>query len=219
MKNLLTKNTKKEALLKKWERLSDLYQSDQNGATIEEENNLIIEIEKGLNFRDEEEKEQWSDICASFKCWEDFEEITLRIINREQPTIKESLIDSYIEVALDVCRDANFFQLFDLFSRLSFGWVQPMDKWQKHLEELQQDKEDFEYFKEVFAEIYGEQFDNTKIWKFHFYGFEDCNHCMFYTYSQESKEELIDCIFDRYIEGLGEDEKIYILQSLIKGLL
>ena len=219
MKNLLIKNTKKEELLKKFKRLSDLVGLDQNGATIKEENALVEQLEKELNFKDQEEKNQWLDICASFKFWEDFEELTLGIINREENPIKESLVDSYIEVARDICNDANFFQLFGLFSSLSFGWVLPMDKWQKHFEELKESEDDFEEFKYQFKEIYGEDFESCDIYKYHFYGFEDCPFCMFYSYSNESKEELIDCIFDRYIEFLEDGKKLYFLQSLIKGLL
>lgn len=219
MKNLLIKNTKKEELLKKFKRLSDLVGLDQNGATIKEENTLVEQLEKELNFKDQEEKKQWLDICASFKFWEDFEELTLGIINREENPIKESLMESYIEVAMDICKDSNFFQLFNLFSNLSCGWVLPMDKWEKHLEELKESEDDFEEFKYQFKEIYGKDFKSYDIYKYHFYGFEDCPHCMFYSYSNESKEELIDCIFDRYIEGLEDGEKLYFLQSLIKGLL
>ena len=69
-------------LKKLWKRYSKLVGSDQSEKVIDEENELIGEIEEKLPFKDEEEHQRWLDILFTYKFWEDFEEMTLMIIER-----------------------------------------------------------------------------------------------------------------------------------------
>lgn len=74
---------KKQELLNLWERYSKLVESNQEQENIEEENKLIDQLERNLPFKNQEEHEKWLDIMATYKFWEDFEELTLEIINRK----------------------------------------------------------------------------------------------------------------------------------------
>ena len=48
-------------------------------------NGLIEQLENNLPFKDKEQKDQWLDVVATFKCYEDFEELTRKIINQRAP--------------------------------------------------------------------------------------------------------------------------------------
>lgn len=69
-------------LLNLWERFSALVGEDQTEEVIKESNELLIKIEKLLPFKNLLEHDQWLNILQGFKCWEDFEELTLKIIRR-----------------------------------------------------------------------------------------------------------------------------------------
>lgn len=45
-------------------------------------NDLVEKLENNLPFKSKKEKENWLDVLMSFKFWEDFEELTLEIIER-----------------------------------------------------------------------------------------------------------------------------------------
>lgn len=69
-------------LLMLWKRYSRLVESENEN--IDLENALICEIEKLMPFKDQQEHEHWLDVSSSYKFWEDFEELTLNIINRKK---------------------------------------------------------------------------------------------------------------------------------------
>lgn len=73
----------------------------------EEINNLIEQLENNLTFKSEREHQKWLDILFTFIGWENFEEYTLNIIEREQ---KKALARS---------REA---QKYITFSSLSIAW-------------------------------------------------------------------------------------------------
>ena len=76
------KAANKEKLLKMWEEWCELFESDQVEETIDKENELIGQIEELMPFKNEEQHQHWLDVLFSFKFWEDFEELTLSIINQ-----------------------------------------------------------------------------------------------------------------------------------------
>jgi len=78
IENVKVKAPTKRSILRLWKRWSKLVCRDQN----EVANNLIGEIEKELPFKDQEEHQKWLDCLFTFKFWEDFEGMTLNIINR-----------------------------------------------------------------------------------------------------------------------------------------
>lgn len=84
-KNYVDKNKYKE-FLNKWKRLSKLvgeyFDNVDNEDTIDEQNQLIIDIEDMLPFATQGEHDYWSDVCATYKFWEDFEDLTLMIASR-----------------------------------------------------------------------------------------------------------------------------------------
>lgn len=73
----------------------------------EEVNNLVEELENNLLFKGKKEHVKWLECLQGFKFWEDFEEMTLNIIEREQ------------EKALLSSREA---QKYITFSSLSIAW-------------------------------------------------------------------------------------------------
>lgn len=73
---------KKRKMLKLWKRFSYLMGQDQLEPTIEEEDEIIRIIDENLPFKDAQEHDHWLDVLMGFKFWEDFEELTLEIINR-----------------------------------------------------------------------------------------------------------------------------------------
>ena len=78
VENVKVKAPTKRSILRLWKRWTKLVRRDQN----EVANNLIGEIEKELPFKDQEEHQKWLDCLFTFKFWEDFEGMTLNIINR-----------------------------------------------------------------------------------------------------------------------------------------
>lgn len=78
VENVKVKAPTKKKVLRLWKRWTKLVCRDQN----EVANNLIGEIEKALPFEDQEEHQKWLDCLFAFKFWEDFEGMTLNIINR-----------------------------------------------------------------------------------------------------------------------------------------
>ncbi len=219
MKNTTNKLTSKTNLERLWERVSSSF-DERKEDSIEEQNKAIDELEKALPFKDQQEHEKWLGVLSSFKFWEDFEELTLNIINREENERVDSYLDAYNKVAQDVCNDANFYDLFNTFSRLSNGWVKPIEEeWRKWEKELKEDEGDWEYFKEQFKEFYDVEYDSQKLYSMGFYGFEVCSFPMFYKNDEEGKSDLMDCIFERYVDGLDEDRQLWFYQRLIKELI
>lgn len=72
------KTTKKE--MKKL--LNDLGIALENDNRREQEK-ILSKLEKVLPFKNENEKNHWLEVLQSFKFWEDFEELTLKIINNK----------------------------------------------------------------------------------------------------------------------------------------
>lgn len=206
-------------LLDLWEKYSKLVESDQDDETITKENLLLGEIESLLPFKSKMEHEHWLDVCASYKCWEDFEELTLNIIKRDTQKKIDDLLKHYQEVAFDVCRDANFYDLFETFAKLSHGWVKPMSEWNDFYKSMANDEWMMGCFHEIYKEIYGKQYQLKELLMMNYYGFEDTPNCMFFKNDESSVSDLLDCIFDRYIEGLEDDEKLWFFQRLIKELI
>lgn len=69
-------------LLELWERFSSLVGADQTEEVINESNELLLRIEELLPFKNLLEHDHWLDVAQGFRCWEDFEELTLNIIRR-----------------------------------------------------------------------------------------------------------------------------------------
>lgn len=222
MKDTLTKNNfaSRDTLLRMWRRYSYLVGEDQTEETIDKENALLLEIEELLPFKNQEEHEHWMDV-GNGNCWEDFDELTKSIINgSELPNHIDKLLDAYYQVAMDVCQDANFYDLFRVFASLSNGWVKTMDQWTNFFENvMSKDSWMLSCFFENYREIYGKTYEPKDLFAMRYYGFEDTPNCMFYKNDVESKSDLIDCIFDRYIDGLDDSEELWFLQRLIKELI
>ena len=221
MKDTLTKNNfaSRNTLLRMWRRYSYLVSEDQTESVIEKENALLIEIEKQMPFKNQEEHERWMDV-GNGNCWETWEEMTLDIINNaELPKSIDTLLDSYYKVALDVCEDSNFYDLFNVFAKLSNGWLKPMSEWVNFYESMASDEWMMGCFHEAYKEVYGKQYQLKDLLKMNYYGFEDTPNCMFYKNDVQSKSDLIDCIFERYIDGLEDDEQLWFFQRLIKELI
>jgi hypothetical protein len=71
--------TKAMKLYKKWKKY---YLKDETQENIDKSNETMIELEKAIPFKDEEEHNKWLDLGATFKFFEDFEDLTLSIIKR-----------------------------------------------------------------------------------------------------------------------------------------
>lgn len=71
--------TKTMKLYKKWKKY---YLRDETQENIDKSNEAMIELEQAIPFKDEEEHNKWLDLGATFKFFEDFEEMTLSIIKR-----------------------------------------------------------------------------------------------------------------------------------------
>jgi len=206
-------------LLDLWEKYSKLVENDQDDETITKENLLIGEIESLLPFKNKMEHEHWLDVLASYKCWEDFEELTLNIIKRDTQKKIDDLLGHYYEVVLDVCRDANFYDLFNTFAKLSHGWVKPMSGWNEFYKSMANDDWMMSVFHENWREIYGDAYEYKALVKMEYYGFEDCPCCQFYKNDEDSKSDLIDAIMERYSGGLDYDERLWFFQRMIKELI
>ena len=65
--------------------------------------NLVEQLENNLPFKDKEQKGEWLDVVATFKCYEDFEELTRKIINQRTPKNKKvyTLIHDDFNLYLD----------------------------------------------------------------------------------------------------------------------
>lgn len=222
MKNLLKQKemVSRNHLLELWEKYSNLVGSDQDDdETIVKENLLIGEIESLMQFKNREEHEHWLDVLQGYKFWEDFEELTLSIIKRTTENKLKTLIDHYYHVLEDVCRDSNFYDLFNTFMRLSNGWVKPMTEWNIFYKSMANDDNLMGTFHEIWKEIYEKSYDYNDLKKMNYYGFEDTPCCQFYKNDEESKNELINAIMERYSGGLKDDEKLWFFQRMIKELI
>ena len=210
----------KEELLRKWKHYSNLIEKDQTEKVIEQENKEIEEIEKLLPFKNEQEHKKWLVVGMGCKYWEDFEELTMSIINNA-PSLRNNseLLESYHQVALDVCRDANFHDLFRVFASLSNGWVKPMEEWHKFYQKMCEDSWNVSVFLENYQDLYGKPYNEKELYQEKNYGFEDCPCAMFYKNNNEGKIDLIECIFERYVQGVEDDELLWFYQRLIKELI
>ena len=63
--------------------LNQLGDALSNGET-EQQKNLLSELENNLVFKDQEQKEKWLDMVATFTEWGDFETMTKDIINQQK---------------------------------------------------------------------------------------------------------------------------------------
>lgn len=220
MKCTTNKLKGKRSLERLWERYVSLLDAPQNGKTIDKENKLLEEIEKALPFKDQQEHQKWLEVSETFKFWEDFEELTLSIINRAENERVDHYLEAYNLVAQDICQDANFYDLFNAFSKLSNGWVKPIEgDWKKWEEELKKDENDWKSFTEEFKEFYGKDYELMEFYRMGYYGFETSIFPMFYKNDEDGKSDLIDCIFERYVDGLDEDRELWFYQRLIKELI
>ena len=212
----------KEKLLVEWRRFSYLVGKDeQDDRTIELQEEAIANVEKLLPFKDEQEHQHWLEVLQGYKFWEDLEDLTMEIINRvvKPSKVDEDLLLAYNQVALDVCRDSNFYDLFKVFAELSNGWVNTMDHWNDYYKEMCDDEWALSRFLEDYEEMFEKAYDKKDLYSKGFYGFETCPYCIFYKNDIESKSDLLDCMFDRYISGLDEDEELWFYQRLIKELI
>ncbi len=66
-------------LYKKWRKY---FLKEPTQRNIDISNKAMIELEKAMPFKSEEEHNNWLDLGATFKFFEDFEEMTLSIIKR-----------------------------------------------------------------------------------------------------------------------------------------
>lgn len=64
-------------LYKKWKKY---FLKDATQENIDKSNEAMIELEKAIPFKNEEEHNKWLDLGATFKFFEEFEELTVSII-------------------------------------------------------------------------------------------------------------------------------------------
>lgn len=217
---LRNKNTPydRETLLMLWERYSLLMEQDQTSSVIDEENELLELIESKMLFKDKKEHEEWLEMLEIYKCWEDFEELTLSILNRIGQEEKDKLIFALERVAKHLAYESSMITLFDAFEKLSNGWVKKISEWKIYWQELCQDEWELQCFLDAYKEIYDKDVFNSKD-LVKFYGFETSPSCMFFYDNTDSKYDLLECIFERYAMGLEDDECIEFFKALIKELL
>ena len=82
---LLERVNNLKTLKENWKEFCDIV----SGEDFEEQNALLEKIENSLSFKDQQEKEHWLDVLSSYKFWEDFEELTNSIIQREENELNE----------------------------------------------------------------------------------------------------------------------------------
>lgn len=204
-----------------WNQLSKLEEMGVwDDDTISMESKLLDELEHKLPFESKEEHLHWLEVMSSYKFWEDWEELNMRIINRAATPKKDDIIRHCYEVlARDVCEDANFIDLFNTFAKLSTNWVKLVskgwDKWWKH---ISQNQDYLDEFLNEYKTLYGKEYKREDLAK-EFYGFETTTQPRFYANDKEGKEDLLECIFERYVYGLDEDEELDFYKAIIKELI
>lgn len=84
----MKKNTRQQKALDLLKQLENALNSEPN-----KQNKLARQLEKTLIFKDKEIKEKWLDLLFSFRCWEDFEELTKTIINDMREDMDKALLE------------------------------------------------------------------------------------------------------------------------------
>lgn len=90
------------------------------------ESKLISKLEKNLNFKDEEQHQSWLSVLFSFKFWEDFEELTEKIIKQNKPREKMITLTQFykeeheLEQSGTAAQISKHRKIWDLASR---GWT------------------------------------------------------------------------------------------------
>ena len=215
--NLKERINNLEQLEKNWEKYTKLVESDQDASIIDQETKLLGDIDHSLTFKSKKERDHWLDVCFGFKFWEDFEELTLSIIEREEKEI-ENLLQEYYDVALNLAKGTDFETLYNAFEPFSDGWLDKIENFAKWWEDFSENEQDKKDYLDSYLEMYGEEFDIEKI-KQENYAFECCCFAWFYKNNEESKSDLIECIFERFYQGLSQIEELELYQGLINGIL
>lgn len=219
MTNLLERINNVEKANKLWKRMNEIIdlQNIRNDDYTDQINKLVEELENALMFVDQQEKEHWLDVLATYKFWEDFEELTLRIIHKEEDRLETICTDLY-ECAKALAQLVDFETLYNAFTTVEKDWLGTMDTfeswWNK---QSKQDKRDYAH---EYEETYGERFNIKDIKKIakRYYAFERCSVPMFYENSESGKADLVECIFERYFQG-DFREDMALLIKLINELL
>ena len=81
MRRIIKKMNKKQ-LMELWRDWKRYALKDPTQEYINISNAIMNELSSNLPFETFEEEEKWNDLCATFKFFEDFEEATMKIINR-----------------------------------------------------------------------------------------------------------------------------------------
>ena len=77
------KELRRNICLDLWARLSKLEDGTSwEDESISEEEFLVGMLEKYMPFKNQQQHEKWLDVLFGYKFWEDFEELTLLIINQ-----------------------------------------------------------------------------------------------------------------------------------------
>lgn len=217
MTNLLERIKKVDQANESFERLSKLVEQDQTEENINQQNKAIEELENALMFVDQQEKEHWLDVLATYKFWEDFEELTLRIIHKEEDRLETICTDLW-ECARALAQLVDFETLYNAFTTVEKDWLGTMDTF-KSWWNKQTDQDKLDYAQD-YEETYGERFNIKDIKKIakRYYAFEKCSICMFYENSKSGSADLIECIFERYLQG-GFRQDMSLLIKLINELL
>ena len=185
------------ALKNHWNEFSNIVGNDE----IDQENELLGHIEQELVFENEQEKEHWLDVLSSYKFWEDFEELTNSIIQREENELNKFAPEFY-EFALRLARIVDFETLYNAFVTIERNWlgdIGDFDKWW-----AQQSEEDKDEYINQYEECFEKDF-NIKEIKKRYAAFEKCCIPNFFTNDEDGKYTLIDCIFERYCDTFEYD--------------
>ena len=107
------------------ELIKTLKELEEVGEDFVKEEQLIDTLEKNLNFKSEEQHQYWLGVLFSYKFWEDFEELTLSIINQNKKGRKTK-------------RDEIIKYLKNLKKRVFSGYHYPINETIKLLEMLEE---------------------------------------------------------------------------------
>ena len=217
MTDLLGRISNVDKANKTWKRMNEIIDLEniRNEDYTDQINELVGGLENALYFKDQQEHEKWLDVLSSYKFWEDFEEITMSIIHREEDTLK-TICESLYDVAKELAKTLNFKALFDAFSVVS-GWTSKIENFAKWWESEYLTKEEKKEYLNDYKDIYEKDLDVEEIKK-RFYGFEECSLPMFYEDNENGKSDLMECIFERYFQG-SFYEDLPLLISFINELL
>lgn len=198
---LLERVNNLKTLKENWKALSHLVECDQTTDIIDAQNEYTSKVENGLNFRSKEEHEKWLNVLSSYKFWEDFEELTNSIIQREENELNEFATEFH-EFALRLAKIVDFETLHNAFTTVERDWLGDIGDFEKWW--AKQSKEEKDAYIDQYKEYFGKDF-NIKEIKKRYAAFEKCCIPNFFTNDEDGRYTLIDCIFERYCDNFEFD--------------